>query len=57
MEGLGSLNLFWIEYLPYHYLLTTLGKEGTLRYQDISTGTVVACKFYEGGNFLFIQNL
>jgi len=31
-----------LEYLPYHYLLVTLGKEGTLRYQDISTGEVVA---------------
>lgn len=32
----------YLEYLPYHYLLTSMGKEGSLMYRDISTGEIVA---------------
>jgi len=31
-----------LEYLPYHFLLTSLSKEGLLSYRDISTGEVIA---------------
>ena len=31
-----------LEFLPYHYLLTTIGNKGKLRYQDVSTGLQVA---------------
>ncbi|KAJ5076179.1 wd-repeat protein bing4 [Anaeramoeba ignava] len=31
-----------LEYLPYHFLLTSIGNSGYLKYQDVSTGTVVA---------------
>jgi len=31
-----------LEYLPYHYLLVSLGQEGSLIYHDISTGKIVA---------------
>ena len=31
-----------LEYLPYHYLLTSLSKRGKLTYIDVSTGTTVA---------------
>ncbi|KAG9243903.1 WD40-repeat-containing domain protein [Calycina marina] len=30
-----------MEYLPYHYLLTTVGNAGYLKYQDVSTGQMV----------------
>ncbi|KAF7889893.1 uncharacterized protein EAF02_002308 [Botrytis sinoallii] len=30
-----------MEFLPYHYLLATVGNAGHLKYQDISTGQVV----------------
>ncbi|KAJ3320094.1 Small subunit (SSU) processome component [Blyttiomyces sp. JEL0837] len=31
-----------LEFLPYHFLLASIGKSGTLRYQDTSTGVLVA---------------
>jgi U3 small nucleolar RNA-associated protein 7 len=31
-----------LEFLPYHYLLASVGKTGYLKYQDTSTGEVVA---------------
>ncbi|KAG8979721.1 Small subunit (SSU) processome component [Tulasnella sp. JGI-2019a] len=31
-----------LEYLPYHWLLTTIGNPGILRYHDTSTGQIVA---------------
>lgn len=31
-----------LDFLPYHYLLTTAGNSGFLRYQDVSTGSLVS---------------
>jgi U3 small nucleolar RNA-associated protein 7 len=31
-----------LEFLPYHFLLASIGAQGVLRYQDTSTGQVVA---------------
>jgi U3 small nucleolar RNA-associated protein 7 len=31
-----------LEYLPYHFLLASLGHAGWLKYQDVSTGALVA---------------
>lgn len=31
-----------LEFLPYHHLLTSVGKAGILRYQDTSTGQIIA---------------
>jgi len=31
-----------LEFLPYHFLLCSVGREGILRYQDTSTGELVA---------------
>ena len=31
-----------LEFLPYHYLLATAGETGWLKYQDVSTGTLVS---------------
>ncbi|CCG80677.1 U3 small nucleolar RNA-associated protein [Taphrina deformans PYCC 5710] len=31
-----------LEFLPYHYLLATIGNTGYLKYQDISTGNIVS---------------
>lgn len=31
-----------LEYLPYHWLLASIGNTGYLKYQDISTGQLVA---------------
>ena len=31
-----------LEYLPYHYLLATAGTTGYIKYQDVSTGQLVA---------------
>ncbi|XP_049852622.1 uncharacterized protein LOC126332789 [Schistocerca gregaria] len=33
-----------LSYLPYHFLLVSVGKDGVLRYQDTSTGALVATK-------------
>ncbi|KAH8899505.1 BING4CT domain-containing protein [Thozetella sp. PMI_491] len=30
-----------LEFLPYHFLLATLGNNGVIRYQDVSTGSLV----------------
>jgi len=32
---------FRLDFLPYHFLLTTIGKKGLLRYLDVSTGQMV----------------
>jgi len=46
-----------IEFLPYHFLLTTIGERGILTYQDISTGDVVAVhKTKQGTPHSFSQN-
>ncbi len=31
-----------MEYLPYHFLLASMSNEGTLRYQDMTMGTIMA---------------
>lgn len=31
-----------LDFLPHHFLLTSVGAAGVLRYQDTSTGTLVA---------------
>ncbi|KAI0461987.1 hypothetical protein LJB42_004592 [Komagataella kurtzmanii] len=31
-----------LEFLPYHFLLVTAGQTGVIKYQDVSTGTLVA---------------
>ena len=31
-----------LEFLPYHFLLVSIGKPGFLKYQDTSTGALVA---------------
>ncbi|PJF16724.1 hypothetical protein PSACC_03490 [Paramicrosporidium saccamoebae] len=32
----------FLEYLPYHFLLASIGNKGMLRYQDMTTGQIVA---------------
>lgn len=32
----------FLEFLPYHFLLTCMTKRGHLKYQDVTTGEVVA---------------
>ena len=32
----------FLEYLPYHYLLVSGSKRGHIKYQDITTGTMIA---------------
>ncbi|EEA06748.1 uncharacterized protein CMU_014240 [Cryptosporidium muris RN66] len=36
------MNPYKLDFLPYHFLLTSIGEFGELRYQDISTGKVAA---------------
>jgi U3 small nucleolar RNA-associated protein 7 len=38
----NQLEVNRLDFLPYHYLLTSISKLGTLRYQDMSTGEIVA---------------
>ncbi|CAN8103486.1 unnamed protein product [Discula destructiva] len=38
-----------MEFLPYHFLLTTLGISSNLKYQDVSTGQLVAEYHTKGG--------
>ena len=38
----SHIQPFKLEYLPYHYLLCSVGKGGFLKYQDVSTGELVA---------------
>lgn len=38
-KHVGTVGL---EYLPFHFLLATAGDSGVLRYQDVSTGQLVA---------------
>lgn len=38
-----------MEFLPYHFLLTTLGISSNLKYQDVSTGQLVAEIHTKGG--------
>ena len=35
------VNVYALEYLPYHFLLATIGRSGLLRYHDTSTGDLV----------------
>ncbi|KAG1313843.1 hypothetical protein G6F62_000634 [Rhizopus arrhizus] len=37
----NHLNVDRLEFLPYHYLLTSIGSSGFLKYQDTSTGQLV----------------
>lgn len=36
------LDVTRMEFLPYHYLLATVGNQGILRYHDTSTGTMIS---------------
>lgn len=38
----SHINPFRLEFLPYHFLLASVGPAGTLVYQDVSTGQLVA---------------
>ncbi|CAK7203243.1 putative U3 small nucleolar RNA-associated protein 7 [Sporothrix eucalyptigena] len=38
-----------MEFLPYHFLLATMGMTGHLKYQDVSTGQLVAEIFTKSG--------
>ncbi|KAM0672748.1 putative U3 small nucleolar RNA-associated protein 7 [Ordospora colligata] len=35
-------GVYKMDYLPYHYLLTTVSRKNILRYQDVSTGKMVS---------------
>ncbi len=46
-----------LQFLPYHYLLATGSKTGMIRYQDTSTGTIVAeHRTYKGEVLAMRQN-
>ena len=46
-----------LEFLPYHHLLCSVGKAGVLRYQDTSTGEIIAVhRTREGSCDAMIQN-
>jgi U3 small nucleolar RNA-associated protein 7 len=32
----------FLEFLPYHFLLVSVGKSSLLNYQDVSTGSLIA---------------
>jgi U3 small nucleolar RNA-associated protein 7 len=34
-------EVYALDYLPYHFLLTSIGRQGILRYQDTSTGILI----------------
>ncbi|PVU94233.1 hypothetical protein BB561_002717 [Smittium simulii] len=54
-----------MDFLPFHYLLTSIGNQGILRYQDTSTGQIVAeykthfgpCKALATSEYNSIQHL
>eukprot|EP01031_Cornospumella_fuschlensis_P039383 gene39383-47939_t len=37
----SHINPYALAYLPYHFLLSSIGQQGVLRYQDISTGEAI----------------
>lgn len=46
-----------LDYLPYHYLLCSIGATGYLKYQDVSTGQLVAeCRTKRGACGVMRQN-
>ncbi|KAL7752303.1 putative U3 small nucleolar RNA-associated protein 7 [Sorochytrium milnesiophthora] len=38
----AHMDVSCLEFLPYHYLLASVGRTGYLKYQDTSTGSIVA---------------
>jgi len=42
------IDPFKLQYLPYHYLLASIGRTGHLKYQDISTGDLVVEPYQNG---------
>lgn len=47
----------FLQYLPYHYLLTSCSKTGWLNYLDVSTGVTINSKNMRSGNpTCFFQN-
>lgn len=47
---------FKLEFLPYHFLLVSLSSEKFLRYQDTSTGQIIANIFTKENNLCMTQN-
>ncbi|RKO95925.1 WD40 repeat-like protein, partial [Caulochytrium protostelioides] len=46
-----------LAFLPYHFLLASIGNQGILRYQDVSTGKLIAeCKTHYGACSTMRQN-
>lgn len=53
----NHLNTRQIQYLPYHFLLSSIGVNGILKYQDISTGQfIIEHKTKKGDCNLMKQN-